>query len=309
MKSVMRTAVLILLGLSALILGKCPEKVKEISFKEMDYNYPESTFSYEGHEVTYIDVGTGKPVVFLHGQASDITNFETVYPVIGEKYRVLALDYPGFGKSEKHEIKYSEQFLIGVIDELYRETGIEQATIVGHSYGGCVAMIYGLARPDNVDAMVLISPAGIQVFPDQVKQSLRASFTVETILNTTVEQAIDNYQRLGAEWTPELERYALRRAGLLANGEDYKGYAHAMVQAMEIMLRTTVRKRIGETKISTLIIWGRQDALVPHFISAEAVKYIPHAKLETLENCGHFPMFECVDKFNQILIDFLGEKI
>ena len=309
MKSVMRTRVLILLGLSALILGKCPEKVKEISFKEMDYNYPESTFSYEGHKVTYIDVGTGKPVVFLHGQASDITNFETVYPMIGEKYRVLALDYPGFGKSEKHEIEFSEQFLIELIDELYREAGIEQATIVGHSYGGCVAMIYGLARPENVESMVLISPAGIQVFSEQFKQSFRASFTVDAILNTTVEQAINNYRKMSAEWTPELERYANRRAGLLANGEDYKGYAHAMVQAMEIMLKTTVRERIGNTKIPTLIIWGRRDALVPHFISADAVKYIPHAKLETLEDCGHFPMFECVDQFNQILINYLEEKI
>lgn len=308
MNSVWRMVILVLVGLTMPALAQLTDEIKEISFKEVDYNYSEKTFIYEGHKVAYIDTGVGKPVIFLHGQASDITNFETVYPVVEKEFRVLSVDYPGFGKSDKPEIEFTEEFIIGLIDELYREVGIENATLVGHSYGGCVAMIYGTARPEKIETMVLISPAGIQQFPKALKQTLRASFTVETILATTVEQAVQNYRKLGTEWTPELERYALRRAGLLASGEEYKGYAHAMVQAMEIMLKTTVRERIGATEIPTLIIWGRQDALVPHFVSTKAIKSISHARLETMENCGHFPMFECVDEFNEILMNYLGEN-
>lgn len=275
----------------------------------MKYPYPEKSFQYQNIRVAYLDHGSGRPIIFLHGQASDLLNFEPVYPLFEKDYRIIAIDYPGFGKSEKPLIDFSEEFYVRLLDKLYDITGIEKATLIGHSYGGYVAMVYGSSHPERVSSMVLISPAGIQEYPNIVKRTMRNSFTVDAIVSTPVEKSLSNYEVSTFNKTPEVEQYALRRAALLKNGgEEFRGYAHAMVQAMELMLETDIRDRIGKADIPTLLVWGRNDPLVPYKISKITQEYIPHSQLATIENCGHFPMLESPQKLYKIVNTYLQEK-
>ena len=113
MNSVWRMVILVLVGLTMPALAQLTDEIKEISFKEVDYNYSEKTFIYEGHKVAYIDTGVGKPVIFLHGQASDITNFETVYPVVEKEFRVLSVDYPGSGNQINRRLSSLKSLSLG----------------------------------------------------------------------------------------------------------------------------------------------------------------------------------------------------
>ena len=283
--------------------------IEKINFNNMKYPYQEKSFNYAGNRVVYLDHGQGDPLIFLHGQASDLLNFEPVFPLFDTAYRVIAIDYPGFGKSDKPEIQFTEDFYIGLIDELFTATGIESATLIGHSYGGLVSMVYAAARPQRIKSLVLISPAGIQKYSAFIEKAIRGSFTIEAIMATTVEKSLKNYQTIAINMTPEVERYATRRAGLLKNaGEDYRRYAHAMVQATDLMFKTSVRDRIGAHNFPTLIIWGREDPLIPYKIASETLEYIPHAELITIDKCGHFPMLEYPDKFHELINAYLRVK-
>lgn len=304
---------LILLGLAFSAWAKGPQSgpadVEPLAFRDMDYPYQERNFTFQGHQVVYLDQGSGDALVFLHGQASDLLIFHSTYPLFDQNYRVVALDYPGFGKSDKPRIHFSEAYLVELLDQLFTVAGIDSATLIGHSYGGYVAMVYAVARPERVRSLVLISTAGIQQYAPQVQRLMRESFTVETILNTSVEQAFQNYRHSSVNWTAEMEHYARRRAGLLAKGgAAYRGYAHAMVEAMELMLNTTVRDRIGAAAITTLIIWGRNDPLIPHAIARETIDCIPQARLVTIENCGHFVMLEYPQRTYQEIEAFLQRQ-
>lgn len=283
-------------------------KVEGITFNQMKYPYQEQSFNFKGHKVVYIDSGSGQPLVFLHGQASDLLNFEPAFPLFDSEYRVIAIDYPGFGKSDKPEITFSEDFLVDLLDTLFDKVNIESATLIGHSYGGYVSMIYGSARPERVNSMVLISPAGIQQFNSFMSGAMRKAFTVDAIINTKPKKAMTNYRNSGVNWSSEMETYAQRRLALLTQGgEEYRSYAHAMVQAMELMLDTTIRDRIGAADIPTLLIWGKDDPLIPLKISQETLEAIPHARLETIEDCGHFPMLEHPQNFQSLVKAFLME--
>lgn len=282
--------------------------IKKLAFEMMTYPYKEKRFEYKGNKVVYIDEGIGDPVVFLHGQASDLLNFEPIYPLFEKSYRVIAMDYPGFGKSDKPKIQFSEDYLVDLVDELFTVTGLSTATLVGHSYGGYIAMLYSVAHPERVRSNVLISTAGIQEFTPMMQSIFRKSFTVDAIINTSPNKAIQNYRDSSVNWTNDMERYAHRRVGLLNNGgEEYSLYGHAMVQAMELMLNTTIREQIGILNIPTLILWGKDDPLIPYKYARETVKYIPHGKLVTIEECGHFPMLEYPEKFYGFLHEFLQE--
>ncbi|NQU28444.1 MAG: alpha/beta hydrolase [Candidatus Marinimicrobia bacterium] len=303
-----------LLILTLVIFNGCGKKtdrfanqiIEKIDFNNMKYPYQEKSFEYEGNRVVYLDHGQGDPLIFLHGQASDLLNFEPVFPLFDETYRVIAIDYPGFGKSDKPEIQFTEKFYSGLIDQLFIATGIESATLIGHSYGGLISMIYATARPQRIKSLVLISPAGIQKYSAFIEKAIRGSFTVEAIMATTVEKSLKNYQTIAINRTPDVERYATRRAGLLKNaGEDYCRYAHAMVQAADLMFKTNVRDRIGAHNFPTLLIWGREDPLIPYKIAAETLEYIPHAELITIDKCGHFPMLEYPDKFYELINAYL----
>jgi len=277
-----------------------------LAFDQMKYPYLEKSFTFEDHNIVYIDSGSGPPLVFLHGQASDLLNFDPVFPLFVSSYRIIALDYPGFGKSDKPEITFSEEFLVEFLDKLFETTNIESATLIGHSYGGYVAMVYGSARPERVNSMVLISPAGIQEFNTFMGAAMRSAFTVEAIMKTSLEKAMQNYHNTSVNWSPEMETYALRRVALLkGNSEEYRLYAHAMVQAMELMLKTTVRDQIGKLNKPTLLLWGQDDPLISVKFADDALKLIPGSKLETIANCGHFPMLEYPQEFQRIVVTFL----
>jgi len=300
--------------LAGLLLCQCQSdtdksivsNLEGLAFDQMKYPYQEKSFNFQGHNIVYIDSGSGPPLIFLHGQASDLLNFDPAFSLFVAQYRVIALDYPGFGKSDKPEISFSEEFLVGMLDKLFKTVNIESATLIGHSYGGYVAMVYGSARPEQVNSMVLISPAGIQKFNSFMSAAMRKAFTVEAIMKTSMEKAMQNYHNSSANWSPEMETYALRRVALLKAGNDeYQRYAHAMVQAMELMLDTTVRDRIGTIDVPILLLWGQEDSLIPLKVADEALKYIPDAQLETMENCGHFPMLEYPQEFHRLVQAFL----
>ncbi|NQV14439.1 alpha/beta hydrolase [bacterium] len=300
--------------LASLLIAQCGSdidanteiKMEGITFSHMKYPYPEQSFNFRGHNVVYIDSGSGPPLVFLHGQASDLLNFDPVFSLFDSEFRVIAVDYPGFGKSDKPEISFSEDFMVDMLDSLFEVTNIESATLIGHSYGGYISMLYGSARPDRVNSMVLISPAGIQKFNSFMSAAMRKGFTVEAIMKTSLRKAMQNYHNSSVNWSPDMETYALRRVALLTEGgEEYRSYAHAMVQAMELMLNTSVRDRIGAQALPTLILWGTKDPLIPLKVAQETLQFIPGAQLETIEKCGHFPMLEYPLEFHRIVEAFL----
>src|SRR5687768_2559921 len=109
---------------------------------------------YDGLTVAYRELGSGPAVLLVHGWPTSAHLWRNVMPAIAQRHRVIAIDLPGFGASDKPtDVRYNFDFFTGAIDALLAELHIERAAIVGHDLGGPIALRWALDRPDRVTSV------------------------------------------------------------------------------------------------------------------------------------------------------------
>lgn len=252
------------------------------------------------------------PVVLLHGGgpgASSWSNFSRNIGVLAEKFRVLAVDQPGYGHSDKHTEheqynRYSATALLNLFDHL----GIEHAALVGNSLGGGTAVRFALDNPDRAGRLVLMGPGGLSVnlfAPDPTEGvKLLGRFTQHP-----TRENIEKFLRIMVFdqklVTPELveERFAIasKPESLAAARAMGKSFAGADFE-LGMMWRDAykLRQRV-------LLIWGREDRVNPIDGALVALKQIPRVQLHVFGQCGHWAQLEKFDEFNTLTINFLED--
>jgi 4,5:9,10-diseco-3-hydroxy-5,9,17-trioxoandrosta-1(10),2-diene-4-oate hydrolase len=251
------------------------------------------------------------PVVLLHGGgpgASSWSNFSRNIAVLARQFRVLAVDQPGYGHSDKHTEheqynRYSATALLNLFDHL----GIERAPLVGNSLGGGTAVRFALDNPKRAGRLVLMGPGGLSTnlfAPDPTEGvKLLGKFTVEP-----TRENLEKFLRIMVYdqklITPELidERFAIASApdSLAAAKAMGKSFAGADYE-LGMMWRDVYKLRQP-----VLLIWGREDRVNPLDGALVAVKQIPRVQLHVFGQCGHWAQLEKFDEFNKLTIDFLG---
>ena len=259
----------------------------------------------------YHEAGAGPTVVLLHGGgpgASSWSNFGRNIGVLAQHFRVLAVDQPGYGHSDKlaeHEQynRYSAAALLALFDHL----GLERAALVGNSLGGGTAVRFALDNPDRAGRLVLMGPGGLSVnlfSPDPTEGvKLLGRFTVEP-----TRENMERFLRIMVYdqklVTPELidERFAIASqpeslAAAKAMGKSFAGPDFELGMMWREVYK--LRQRV-------LLIWGREDRVNPLDGALVALKMIPRVELHVFGQCGHWVQLEKFDEFNRLAIDFLG---
>src|SRR6185369_1581798 len=114
-----------------------------------------------GRTLCYYDVGRGAPLVLLHGVGGDADQWAFVLGQLSAAHRVIAIDLPGFGRSDKPAIEYRVEGYVEFLDRFLTAIGIDRASLLGHSFGGWIVASFALAFPQRVDRLVLVDSAGI----------------------------------------------------------------------------------------------------------------------------------------------------
>ncbi len=277
------------------------------TFADVDYPYPVAYFPHGGSQVAYIDQGTGPPVVFIHGQGADLSSFAPVYPALAGHFRIIALDLPGFGKSDKPEPQISAEFYSDLIRTMIGELKLERPWLVGHSFGGLVALIYAEAFPADIAGMTLIDSAGFYDYPLPAQLIFQQVFSVDAILNTPVAAARDNYYRTAfRQVNPLVDAFINTRMKLAEHRTvEHLNYARTMTANIELLFAKHFLHDPPRFEFPIHLIHGRQDQLVPLAGAITAESFFPSAHLDIVEDCGHFPLLEHSERFNTLLKDFL----
>ncbi|MEV6444426.1 4,5:9,10-diseco-3-hydroxy-5,9,17-trioxoandrosta-1(10),2-diene-4-oate hydrolase [Amycolatopsis sp. NPDC051716] len=253
-------------------------------------------------------------VILLHGGgpgASAWSNFGRNLPEFAKHYRTIAVDQPGFGRSDKptehpQYFRHSADAVAGLMDAL----GIERAHFVGNSLGGGAAVRFALNHGKRAGRLVLMGPGGLSVnlfAPDPtegVKNLGRfgakpSRERMEAFLRIMVhdqalitDELIDD--RFAAANTPE-SLAAMRAMGMSFAQPDT--YEEGLLWREAHRLRQRV-----------LLIWGREDRVNPLDGALVALKTIPRAQLHVFGGCGHWAQLEKFDEFNRLALDFLGSS-
>ncbi|MFJ1764295.1 4,5:9,10-diseco-3-hydroxy-5,9,17-trioxoandrosta-1(10),2-diene-4-oate hydrolase [Amycolatopsis sp. NPDC088138] len=253
-------------------------------------------------------------VILLHGGgpgASAWSNFGRNLPVLAKHYRTIAVDQPGFGRSDKptehpQYFRHSADAVAGLMDAL----GVETAHFIGNSLGGGAAVRLALNHGKRAGRLVLMGPGGLSVnmFAPDPTEGVKnlgkfgakpSRERMEAFLRIMVhdqalitEELIDD--RFAAANTPE-SLAAMRAMGMsFAQPETYE-------EGMLWREAHRLRQRV-------LLIWGREDRVNPLDGALLALKTIPRAQLHVFGGCGHWAQLEKFDEFNRLALDFLGSS-
>ena len=259
-----------------------------------------------GAKIRYLEAGdTAKPkVILLHGLGGSAENWQSPLgsniTALAANYHVFAPDQVGFGKSDKPLLKYRVATFADFLDKFMSELKIEKAHLVGNSMGGWVAGLMAIKYPHRIEKIVLADAAGIvpaNVNTDEIYQ----------LNNSTRDEIRANMKRIFAN--PLFQNNeALVDQFMTARVAANDGYTiNSLIDSIR-RKEDFLNDRLGEIKKPTLIIWGRQDGLLPVADAAVFNKGIAGSQLVIFENCGHAPQFEKAADFNREVLKFLDAK-
>jgi pimeloyl-ACP methyl ester carboxylesterase len=268
----------------------------------------------EGREVNVVDTGGDLPVlVFVHGLGGAWQNWLLNIPAFMESHRVIAPDLPGFGESPMPRGDISIKSYAGILDGLLDALGIDAADVVGNSMGGFVGAELALSFSTRVQRLVLVSAAGLSVEHyrrEPIVVGGRVWAASATWLGARGRSVVTRprMRRLGMQF---LVRYPEKLSPALtfelARGTGTPGF----VPALRALLSYSFRDELARIEVPVLVVWGRNDMLVPRGDAREFVELIgPNARREMFEDTGHLPMIERPSRFNELLAGFLaGEAL
>lgn len=256
-----------------------------------------------GQKIYYQEAGSGPDVILLHGLGGDRTNWNATVPALAAKFHVLVPDQLGFGQSDKPMIDYRVGTLVDFLNAFCKKLGIAKATLVGNSMGGWVAMDFALAHPDKVNRLVLVDSAGYsqkRTGSQPLTRELLLGLNPSTVAGEKQLMSVVFYNKAFA--TDQIAEQALAM-------HLHKNDSYTIDRFIDSILRgeDLVDGKLGAIKAPTLIVWGREDALVPLAAGKALAEDIPGAETVILDGCGHVPQAECAGPFNAALLKYLGE--
>jgi 4,5:9,10-diseco-3-hydroxy-5,9,17-trioxoandrosta-1(10),2-diene-4-oate hydrolase len=262
----------------------------------------------------YHEAGEGLPLVLLHGGgpgASAWSNWKQNLPSLAGHFRVLAVDQPGYGRSDKPLIKGGMwEFYARAVRGLLDEIGLEQASFIGNSLGGGTTLKFALDYPDRTDRLVLMGPAGgmlpiTSTWPSEGLRTLMAFYAPPGPSREKMQAIIEALMHNPGKVDPEVleERYQA------AIDPEAMATATAVFQAVQsgepVLVAEELWRDVHRIGHRTLITWGREDRVLPLDSALFMAKYMPDARLHVFPNCGHWAQVEHAGEFERLVIDFL----
>ena len=264
-----------------------------------------------GPALSTITAGAGEPIVCLHGLGGTKASFLPTISALAASYRVIAVDLPGFGDSDKpltaaYDAPYFARTVTGLLDALE----IDRAHVVGNSMGGRVAIELGLLEPDRIDRLVLLSPALAWLGDRRWKWLLPPPVPRLGLIQPTPRAIVEPLVRRlvpggGNGWSAAGVDEFLR-AYL-----DPRGRAAFYTAARNIYMdepdgENGLWARMRTLAPDSMFVWGRHDRLVPIAFMKHVERHVPAARHVELD-CGHVPQLERPKETHAAIADFLED--
>jgi len=252
----------------------------------------EKTILINGLEVNYKEAGEGKPLLILHGWGSSSDSWVSVQKILsGQGYRVVCPDFPGFGRSKTPLETW------GVIDyarwvvSFTDSQNFEKFLVLAHSFGGRIAIKLAVNYPERLNGLILCASAGIK---PKSGLKTRIIFQLARIGNAIFTPM--HLKRL-KDWVRNIFYIFLRH-------KDYVKADGTMKEIIKKVLEEDLLSDLPQVTIKTLIIWGKDDKIVPVQYAHIFKEKIKNSELKILPKTGHSPHLEIPEKLAEIVENF-----
>ena len=252
------------------------------------------------------EAGAGHAVVMLHGSgpgASGWSNFNRNVGPLSQKFRVLLMDSPGWGKSDTVRLtgKSRGEVNAEAVKLLMDALDIERATLVGNSMGGSAALNFAIDYPDRISHIVTMGSGAGGVNAVTVPGM---SEGIRVLREAYQDPSVENFRRLikimvydSSFVTDELLQQ--RSSSALANKEHLENFMSSP------QVQRDISGQLTNVETPALIIHGRDDRTVPMEGSLRLVSALPNSRLIVFNHCGHWAQVEKANEFNRLVADFI----
>jgi len=266
------------------------------------------TVKIGGDEISYLESGSGTPLVLIHGLGHSSTAWLRSIPRLEERHRVFAPDLPGYGRSGAPDARYDPGFFGRFVIAFVSALGLDRVDASGNSLGGLALLLAALERPQTFRRLVLVDPLG---------------FTKPPV--PPLDEAV---LRIIGLWLSFPRTRALIRAGYATSFFDIRQLDDASVDEIVARLGSEPRLRAARRTLSeifhysrrlepfherlahlappALVIWGKNDPVLPSKDAEIARRVLPAPRIEVLARCGHFPHIEQSEAFCALALEFLN---
>jgi pimeloyl-ACP methyl ester carboxylesterase len=260
-----------------------------------------------------VDMGSGPPVIFIHGLSGCWQNWLEQLPFFARDHRVIAVDLPGFGQSEMPAEEISISGYADAIDELMEKLELTEARIVGNSMGGFIGAELAIQHPQRVERLVLVAAAGLSIESIRTERTTGLRHRAENIVFFSLGHVASRSAtvalrpRLRAALLMTVAAHPAKLPGPLAAQQVLGSGKPGFSDALEAMCRYPLRDRLEKIACPTFIVWGDKDLLVPVKDAAIFEELIPDARKVIYKDTGHVSMMERPARFNSDVKAFLDE--
>lgn len=270
-----------------------------------------STVDVDGRRIRMRTAGDGEPVLLLHGIARSLEDWNEQFDRLAARFRLIALDLPGFAHSDPLERAGLEAYG-AFLPRFLAAAGVPGPVhVVGNSLGGAVAMQLAVTRPDLARTLTLVNSAG---FGREVTIALRLlgirplGRRLLTPSRNSARRTVRSIFADPAFVTPDRIEHALALASQPVHAETLLQVADSLgtVRGVSPRWRRDLLAALGPLRIPTLVVWGERDRVLPARHLEAALAALPHAEQHLFLATGHMPQIERADEFARLLTGFLA---
>jgi pimeloyl-ACP methyl ester carboxylesterase len=270
-----------------------------------------------GDELCFIDVGSGPPIVFVHGLMSSSSTWTAQIDRVATGHRVIAPDLFGHGESAKPAGDYSLGAHAASLRDLFDTLEIADATVVGHSLGGGIALQLAYLFPDRVNALVLVSSGGLgrELNPLLRAATLPGSELVLPLIASrwvhgVGDTALNVWSKVGLPPISPSADEAWRTLQSLADADTRRAFLATSRSVIDVFGQTVnAQNRLsGFASRPSMLVWGERDRIVPASHVEAARRELPATRVEIFARSGHFPHLDEPDRFAGVLADFMAQR-
>ncbi len=244
----------------------------KIIYKDINVNY------------VYYDNKSKVNLIYLHGWGQNIEMMMGIAKPFIKKYNVLIVDLPGFGDSMEPKEVWDVYEYANMLNYINKELKINNPIIIGHSFGGKVALCYAL-KYKTKKLVLLASPYKKNIKKNTLKTKIFKMLKKVPLLN-------------------KLEGYAKKHLG----STDYKNASDMMRKILVKHVNLDLTNELNKINCPTLLIWGTNDSAVSYNDALELEKIIPNCGLVTYEGCTHYAYLERLGQTISVLDNFIGSE-
>ena len=265
-----------------------------------------------GTSINYVEMGTGPGIdlVLVHGLSGCWQNWLETIPHFARDHRVLAVDLPGFGASPQAPWELTIPNYGRLLLDFCEELGVGDCVVVGNSMGGFISAEAAIAAPDRFEKLVLVSAAGIssaRMRREPAEMAGRLAVASSPLILNLQERGLRRPRLRFWAFQMIFHRPDLLRRELLweffHNGAGTDGFLPALVN----LTGYDFHERLAEVEVPTLIVWGRDDRIVPSPDALEYGRLLRNSSTVIFDKTGHVPMAERPTRFNRVLETFLSQ--